>query len=125
MSKAKVPELKLNGKHGSKVDMKAYAAEREKREPGFAKGFEDAQQEHALGLELARLRKRTGMLQEQMAELMNTTKQTVSRLEQPTYKGHALRSLTKYVEALGGTFEVKPTKNGFRLEFTAPAGVEA
>lgn len=119
-AKAGSKELKLNGKFSAVVNTKARIAKRRQQSPRYAAPYDEARQEHVIGLELARLRKLTGLRQEDVADRMHTSAQAVGRLEKANYKGHSLSSLSRYAAAIGGTFAVKATKKGFRLEFTAP-----
>ena len=49
---------------------------------------------------------RRGLTQKQVAELLGTKQQAIARLEDPTYTGHSLSMVRKYVEALGANLDV-------------------
>jgi DNA-binding XRE family transcriptional regulator len=72
----------------------------------FRARFEAADQAWDIALQLAALRQARGLTQKQVAELLGTKQQAIARLEDPTYTGHSLSMVRKYVEALGANLEV-------------------
>jgi transcriptional regulator with XRE-family HTH domain len=46
------------------------------------------------------------LTQKQVAELLGTKQQAIARLEDPTYSGHSLSMVRRYVEALGASLDV-------------------
>jgi len=81
-------------------DLDAFIAERKAGDPEFAKGFELGYQKFKLGVLLRQAREEAGLTQEQVAQLMQTKKSVISRLE-----NHAedirLSTLDRFATALG------------------------
>jgi len=80
--------------------------ERKLQDPEFRARFEAADQAWDIALQLAALRQARGLTQRQVAELLGTKQQAIARLEDPTYAGHSLSMVRKYVEALGASLDV-------------------
>lgn len=66
----------------------------------FAKRFSEASEAWDLSLQLADFRKQAGLSQKELAELLHTSQQQISRMESPSYEGHSLRQLRKVAGAL-------------------------
>ena len=81
-------------------DLDAFIEERKAGDPEFAKGFELGYQKFKLGVLLRQAREEAGLTQEQVAQLMQTKKSVISRLE-----NHAedirLSTLDRFATALG------------------------
>ena len=81
-------------------DLDAFIAERKAGDPEFAKGFELGYQKFKLGVLLRQAREEAGLTQAQVAQLMQTKKSVISRLE-----NHAedirLSTLDRFATALG------------------------
>lgn len=80
--------------------------ERRLEDPAFRQRFEAADRAWDIALQLAALREARGLTQQQVAEMLGARQQAIARLENPAYRGHNLRMLRRYVEALGGRLEV-------------------
>lgn len=80
--------------------------ERKLQDDGFRARFEAADQAWDIALQLAALRRARGLTQKQVAELLGTKQQAIARLEDPTYTGHSLSMVRRYVEALGASLDV-------------------
>jgi transcriptional regulator with XRE-family HTH domain len=80
--------------------------ERKLRNADFRARFEAADQAWDIALQLAALRQARGLTQKQVAELLGTKQQAIARLEDPTYTGHSLSMVRKYVEVLGATIRL-------------------
>ena len=80
--------------------------ERKLQEPDFRVRFEIADQSWDIALQLTALRQARGLTQKQVAEMLSTQQQAIARLEDPTYTGHSLSMIRKYVEALGASLDV-------------------
>ncbi len=76
------------------------------QDPAFRARFEAADQAWDIALQLAALRQARGLTQKQVAELLGTKQQAIARLEDPTYNGHSLSMVRRYVEALGASLDV-------------------
>ncbi len=70
------------------------------QDPAFAARFEQAGAAWDLALQIAALRQQAGLSQKELALLLNTSQQQISRLESPTYEGHSLSMLRRLAEAL-------------------------
>lgn len=80
--------------------------ERKLQDPAFRARFEAADRAWDIALQLAALRQARGLTQKQVAELLGTKQQAIARLEDPTYSGHSLSMVRRYVEALGASLDV-------------------
>lgn len=80
--------------------------ERKLQDADFRARFEAADQAWDIALQLAALRQARGLTQKQVADLLGTKQQAIARLEDPTYTGHSLSMVRRYVEALGASLDV-------------------
>ena len=69
-------------------------------DPVFAKRFKRAGEAWDVALQIAALREQAGLSQQQLAALLKTSQQQVSRLESPGYEGHSLSMLRRVAAAL-------------------------
>jgi transcriptional regulator with XRE-family HTH domain len=76
------------------------------RDPGFAARFKDAGEAWDVSLQIARLREQAGLSQADLAELLETSQQQISRLESPAYEGHSLSMLRRVATALNARVRV-------------------
>jgi len=81
--------------------------EEELKDQGFADRFKKAGEAWDVALELAALRKESGLSQRELAKRVGTTQQQISRLESPSYEGHSLSMLRRVAEALGATVHIE------------------
>lgn len=59
-------------------------------------------------MQLVALRKESGLSQKELANLVGTSQQQISRLESPSYEGHSLSMMLRRVsEVLGATIHVQ------------------
>ncbi len=58
------------------------------------------------------LRKKAGVTQKKLADLVGTTQSVISRLEDADYEGHSLSMLRRVADALGATIrlEIEPKR---------------
>ena len=70
------------------------------RDPAFAARFERAGEAWDVALQITSLRQQAGLSQKELAKLLNTSQQQISRLESPGYEGHSLSMLRRVAEAL-------------------------
>src|SRR6476659_8821929 len=70
------------------------------QDPAFAARFKRAGEAWDVALQIAALRQRAGLSQMQLAKLLNTSQQQISRLESPGYEGHSLSMLRRVADAL-------------------------
>ena len=70
------------------------------KNPGFAARFKYAGEAWDIALQIAALREKAGLSQKDLAKLLSTSQQQISRLESPGYEGHSLSMLRRVAEAL-------------------------
>jgi transcriptional regulator with XRE-family HTH domain len=88
-------------------------------DPAFAARFEHAGEAWDVALQLVALRQQAGLSQKDLARLLKTSQQQISRLESPGYEGHSLSTLRRVAAALHARVRVvfdpqKVEKNGSR-----------
>jgi transcriptional regulator with XRE-family HTH domain len=74
--------------------------EEQLQDPDFAARFEQAGAAWDVALQIAALRQKAGLSQKELAKLLNTSQQQISRLESASYEGHSLSMLRRVAEAL-------------------------
>ena len=70
------------------------------KDPAFVARFEHAGESWDVALQIAALRQQAGLSQKDLAKLLKTSQQQISRLESPGYEGHSLSTLRRVAEAL-------------------------
>ena len=81
--------------------------EKQSRDPHLGKKSRKASKAWDVAIQLASLRKRSGMSQKQLAKRVRTSQQQISRLESPSYEGHSLSMLRRVAKVLGATVRVE------------------
>jgi transcriptional regulator with XRE-family HTH domain len=81
--------------------------EEQLKDPEFAERFERAGKGWELALQIAALRQKAGLSQKELAKLLGTSQQQVSRLESPEYHGHSLNTLQRLAEVLNAKLRVE------------------
>ena len=78
-----------------------------------------------VALQIAALRQKAGLSQKELAKLLKTSQQQISRLESPDYKGHSLSTLGRVAEALHArvrvVFEPVEAKSAMRVAEPSPS----
>jgi len=74
--------------------------EEQLRDPDFAERFKRAGEAWDVALQLAALREKAGLSQQQLARKLKTSQQQISRLESPGYEGHSLSMLRRVAKVL-------------------------
>lgn len=74
--------------------------EQQLHDPEFAARFEHAGEAWDVALQIVDLRRQAGLSQKELAKLLKTSQQQISRLESPDYEGHSLSMLRRVAEAL-------------------------
>jgi transcriptional regulator with XRE-family HTH domain len=74
--------------------------EEQLKDPAFAARLKHAGEAWDVALQIAALRERAGLSQKDLAKLLKTSQQQISRLESPGYEGHSLGTLRRVAEAL-------------------------
>lgn len=74
--------------------------EEQLQDPTFAVRFERAGEAWDVALQIAALRQQAGLSQKDLAKLLKTSQQQISRLESSGYEGHSLSTLRRVAKAL-------------------------
>ena len=97
--------------------------EEQLKDPAFAARFERAGEAWDVALQVAALRQQAGLSQKDLAKLLKTSQQQISRLESPGYEGHSLSMLRRVARVLHArvriVFEPAGTGNGMRIAESA------
>lgn len=88
--------------------------EEQLKDPELARRFQKAGEAWNVALQLASLRKKSGMSQKELAQRVGTSQQQISRLESPSYEGHSLSMLRRVTEVLGAKLHVIIQENKHR-----------
>jgi transcriptional regulator with XRE-family HTH domain len=81
--------------------------EEQLKDQAFVERFEKAGEAWDVALQLADLRKKSGISQKELARRLGTSQQQISRLESPSYEGHSLSMIRRVAEALGAAVRLK------------------
>ena len=76
-------------------------------DPEFKAQYEEEKQALMLAIKIAELREKKGLSQQQLAKLMGTSQQAISRIESGEYEGFTLRTLEKIAEATGTRVKIE------------------
>jgi DNA-binding XRE family transcriptional regulator len=71
------------------------------KDPEFKKYYQEERQALKLAMQIAELREGKGLSQQELAKLMGTSQQAISRIESGEYEGFTLKTLEKIAEATG------------------------
>ena len=84
------------------------------QDPAFAARFEQAGEAWDVALQIVALRQQAGLSQKELAALLRTSQQQISRLESPGYEGHSLSTLRRVADALHARVRIvfEPVKPG-------------
>jgi DNA-binding XRE family transcriptional regulator len=77
------------------------------KDPEFKAHYQEERQALMLAMKIAKLREKKGLSQQQMAKLMGTSQQAVSRIESGEYEGFTLKTLEKIAEATGTRVKIE------------------
>jgi len=99
------------------------------RDPAFAARFKSAGEAWDVALQIAALREKAGLSQKDLAKLLRTSQQQISRLESPGYEGHSLSMLRRVAGVLRArvrvVFEPAARKSRMQIaEFPASYGAK-
>jgi transcriptional regulator with XRE-family HTH domain len=86
--------------------------EEQLKDADFAERFKRAGEAWNVALQLASLRKKSGLSQKELAKKVGTSQQQISRLESPSYEGHSLSMLRRVADVLGATVHVEIERKG-------------
>jgi predicted XRE-type DNA-binding protein len=76
-------------------------------DPQFKAIYKEEAAQKELWLQLVEARKTTGLTQEQVAGRMGVTQAQVARIEKRGYDNYTLRTLRRYLDALGSHFMLR------------------
>lgn len=89
------------------------------QDPDVAARYAAAGEAWDVALQIAELRRRSGLSQKELAKLLHTSQQQISRLESSTYEGHSLSMLRRVAHALHArlrvVFEPEEDTKGMRV----------
>jgi len=77
------------------------------KDPEFKAHYQEERQALKLAMKIAKLREKKGLSQQQMAKLMGTSQQAVSRIESGEYEGFTLKTLEKIAVATGTRVKIE------------------
>lgn len=77
------------------------------KDPEFRAHYQEERQALMLAMKIAKLREKKGLSQQQMAKLMGTSQQAISRIESGDYEGFTLKTLQKIAEATGTRVKIE------------------
>ena len=94
--------------------------EEQLRDPAFATRFKNAGEAWDVALQIAALREQAGLSQQDLAKLLKTSQQQISRIESPGYEGHSLSTLRRVADILHTrvrvVFEPVESKNRMHID---------
>ena len=79
----------------------------ELKDPEFKAHYQEKRRALTLAMKIAKLREKKGLSQQQLAELMGTSQQAISRIESGEYAGFTLKTLEKIAEATGTRVKIE------------------
>ena len=71
------------------------------KDPEFKAHYEEEKQALMLAIKIVELREKKGLSQQQLAKLMGTSQQAISRIESGEYEGFTLKTFEKIAESTG------------------------
>src|SRR3990172_6653845 len=77
------------------------------KDPEFKAHYEEEKQALMLAIKIAELRENKGLSQQQLAKLMGTSQQAISRIESGEYEGFTLKTLEKIAESTGTKVKIE------------------
>lgn len=77
------------------------------KDPEFKAHYQEERQALILAMKIAKLREKKGLSQQQLAKLMGTSQQAISRIESGEYEGFTLKTLEKIAEATGTRVKIE------------------
>ena len=102
--------------------------DRQLRDPSFAARFKSAGEAWDVALQISALREKAGLSQKDLAKLLRTSQQQISRLESPGYEGHSLSMLRRVAGVLRARVRVvfEPAERKSRMHIAeSPASYGA
>ncbi len=90
------------------------------RDPAFAARFKSAGEAWDVALQIAALREKAGLSQKDLAKLLRTSQQQISRLESPGYEGHSLSMLRRVASVLRARVELSSSRQKEKVGCISP-----
>ena len=78
-----------------------------KQDPSFQEEFDKAGQAWDIAFQIMDLRKKAGLTQKQLAELVGTKQSNIARIEDADYTSYTLTTLEKVTKALKAKLEIR------------------
>lgn len=99
--------------------------EEQLKDPAFAGRFRRSGEAWDVALQIAALRQQAGLSQKELAKLLKTSQQQISRMESPDYEGHSLSMLCRVAGALHARVRVifEPEKKGSEMRVAKESAV--
>ena len=85
-----------------------------KEDPSFKEAMEKAEQAWDIAFQIHDLRKKAGLTQKQLAEIIGTKQSNVARIENADYTRYTLTTLEKVTRALKSKLEIRIVPVGTR-----------
>lgn len=97
--------------------------EEQLKDSAFAARFKDAGEAWDVALQITALRQQAGLSQKDLAKLLKTSQQQISRLESPSYEGHSLSTLRRVADALHARLRIvfEPAERGSGMHIAESA----
>ena len=77
------------------------------KDPDFKTHYQEERQALKLAMKIAELRDQKGLSQQELAKIMGTSQQAISRIESGEYEGFTLKTLEKIAEATGMRIKIE------------------
>lgn len=78
-----------------------------KEDPSFQEELDRADQAWDIAFQIYDLRKKAGLTQKELAELVGTKQSNIARIESADYTGYTFKTLEKVTKALKAKLEIK------------------
>lgn len=90
-----------------KTDFDRYVQEKIKKHPFLKEELKKADQALDIAFQVYNLRKKAGLTQKELAELVGTKQSNIARIESADYTGYTWKTLEKITKALKARLEIK------------------
>ncbi len=77
------------------------------KDPEFRSHYNEERQALKLAMKIIELREKKGLSQQQLATLMGTSQQAISRIESGEYEGFTVKTLEKLAKATGTRVKIE------------------
>lgn len=90
-----------------KTDFDRYVQEKIKKHPFLKEELKKANQALDIAFQVYNLRKKAGLAQKELAELVGTKQSNIARIESADYTGYTWKTLEKIAKALKARLEIR------------------